>query len=46
MENQQSELSRREFLKAGVVTGISLSAILASAYRLLDEEYNLPPRQK
>jgi len=48
MENQQVELSRRNFLKDSVVAtiGIPLSAILANAHYLLDAEYNLPPRAK
>jgi len=46
MENQQSELSRRYFLEASAFTGISLFAILANAYYLLDAEYSFPPNQK
>lgn len=46
MENQQTELLRRDFLKTGLVFSLSLSAILANAYYLLDAEYNLQPDQK
>jgi hypothetical protein len=46
MIDERVELTRPEFLKLSLATGISLSALLTNAYLLLDSKSILPPEHK